>query len=107
VDFHGGGDYAAGQIFVLHTLISFVLTLIYLIYLICLIALIYKTPNQGHPVILPIMVKTALSFTSPLMEKFLFSEEEDFLEGFMLTFGGVIPTVRLLYDLFFRLYRPV
>jgi hypothetical protein len=35
------------------------------------------------------------------MEMFLFSEEEDFLEGFMLIFGGVIPTtVRLLYDLF-------
>jgi hypothetical protein len=50
---------------------------------------------------------TALSFTSPLMEMFLFSEEEDFLEGCMWNFGGVIPTVRLLYDLFFRLYRPV
>jgi hypothetical protein len=37
-----------------------------------------------------------------VMEMFLFSEEEDFLEGCMWTFGGVIPTVRLLYDINFR-----
>jgi hypothetical protein len=42
------------------------------------------------------------------MEMFWLSEEEDFLEGFMWNFGGVIPTtVSLLYDLFFGLYHPV
>jgi len=41
-------------------------------------------------IILLIMVKTALSFTSPLMAMLLFSEEEDFLEGCMWNFGGVI-----------------
>jgi hypothetical protein len=47
---------------------------------------------------------TALSFTSPLMEMLLFAEKRGFLFVVMRNLGGVIPTVRLLYDMIFAQY---